>query len=87
VFRASAVLCFWLAYILTRPLGAALGDLLAQPHANGGLGLGATATSAVFLSIIVGTVIVLSRTEQRHGVKYLGSGIALKKTPGRPKFS
>ncbi|MEC5212967.1 putative membrane-anchored protein [Polaromonas sp. CG_9.5] len=49
----NAVLTFWLAYILTRPLGASLGDLLTQAKAYGGLGLGAMWTSALFLTIIV----------------------------------
>lgn len=49
----NAVLTFWLAYILTRPFGAALGDLLTQAKAYGGLGMGATWTSAMFLSVIV----------------------------------
>lgn len=49
----NAVLTFWLAYILTRPLGAALGDLLTQAKAYGGLGLGAMWTSTLFLSVIV----------------------------------
>jgi uncharacterized membrane-anchored protein len=48
-----AVLTFWIAYILTRPFGAALGDLLTQAKAYGGLGMGATWTSALFLSVIV----------------------------------
>ncbi len=56
-FGANAVLAFWLAYILTRPLGASLGDLLSQPTADGGWGLGTTVTSAVFLVAIVGLVI------------------------------
>lgn len=55
-FRLNAVLGFWLAYILTRPLGASLGDLLSQPRDNGGLGWGTTVTSAVFLLVIVGLV-------------------------------
>ena len=38
----NAVLAFWLAYILTRPLGASTGDLLSQPRHAGGLGLGTT---------------------------------------------
>ena len=42
---ANAVLAFWLAYILTRPLGASLGDLLSQAREYGGLGLGTTYTS------------------------------------------
>ena len=49
----GAVLSFWLAYILTRPFGAALGDLLTQAKAYGGLGMGAQWTSALFLSVIV----------------------------------
>jgi uncharacterized membrane-anchored protein len=47
---------FWIAYILTRPFGASLGDLLSQPHSNGGMGLGTTGTSALFLVTIVGLV-------------------------------
>ncbi|MBS0507036.1 MAG: hypothetical protein JSR53_06600 [Proteobacteria bacterium] len=49
----NAVLTFWVAYILTRPFGAALGDLLTQAKAYGGLGMGAMWTSALFLSVIV----------------------------------
>jgi len=49
----NAVLTFWIAYILTRPFGAALGDLLTQTKAYGGLGLGAMWTSAIFLTAIV----------------------------------
>jgi len=50
---ASAVLTFWIAYILTRPFGASLGDLLTQSNVYGGLGLGAMWTSAIFLTVIV----------------------------------
>lgn len=52
------VLTFWLAYILTRPFGAALGDLLTQARAYGGMGMGAMWTSALFLSVIVMLVAV-----------------------------
>lgn len=55
-FKLDAVLAFWLAYILTRPLGASLGDLLSQPAVNGGLGLGTVVTSAIFLTSILGWV-------------------------------
>ncbi|NIE73687.1 hypothetical protein F3J45_04325 [Pantoea sp. Ap-967] len=48
----NTVLVFWLAYILTRPLGASLGDLLTQAREYGGLGMGATWTSAIFLCVI-----------------------------------
>jgi uncharacterized membrane-anchored protein len=53
---ANAVLTFWLAYILTRPLGASLGDLLSQSRPNGGVGLGTIATSIVFLAVITSLV-------------------------------
>lgn len=53
---ADLVLTFWIAYILTRPLGAALGDLLSQSTTYGGLGFGAKATSAAFLLVIIGLV-------------------------------
>jgi uncharacterized membrane-anchored protein len=55
-FRANAVLTFWLAYILTRPLGASLGDLLSQSRTYGGLGLGTIYTSLAFLTVIVALV-------------------------------
>ena len=49
----NAVLTFWIGDILTRPFGAALGDLLTQSKAYGGLGIGTMWTSALFLSVIV----------------------------------
>ncbi|HET6281133.1 MAG TPA: hypothetical protein VFH73_09210 [Polyangia bacterium] len=63
-FGLDAVLAFWIVYILTRPLGASLGDYLAQSHASGGLGLGATVTSVVFLAAILGVVIYLAVTQR-----------------------
>jgi len=45
-FRASSILTFWMAYILTRPLGASIGDYLSQKRPDGGLGLGTVGTSA-----------------------------------------
>ncbi|WP_439603288.1 COG4705 family protein [Devosia sp.] len=59
-FKLNAVLAFWLAYILTRPLGASLGDLLSQPLEYGGLGLGTIVTSLIFLGIIAATVAYMS---------------------------
>ncbi|MGW4122472.1 COG4705 family protein [Nocardia sp. NPDC004711] len=59
---ANAVLSFWLAYILTRPLGANLGDWFASARADHGLGLGTAATSVVFLAAILATVVHLTRT-------------------------
>lgn len=64
----NAVLAFWTAYVLTRPLGASLGDTLSQPRADGGLGLGATGTSALFLVAILGVVVYLARSGRDVGV-------------------
>jgi uncharacterized membrane-anchored protein len=55
-----SVLSFWLIYILTRPLGASLGDLLSQPGNHGGLGLGTTMTSVIFCCGIFFIVLYLS---------------------------
>jgi uncharacterized membrane-anchored protein len=59
----SSVLAFWLAYILTRPLGASLGDYTSQPHSDGGLGMGTTGTSSLFVAAIFGLVVYLTVTK------------------------
>ncbi|WP_413602761.1 hypothetical protein [Curtobacterium sp. Curtsp57] len=77
VFRFNGVLCFWAAYVLTRPLGASLGDLLSQPVADGGLGLGTIVISALFLAaivVIVATVAV--RLRRRRGGALSGRLVA-----------
>jgi uncharacterized membrane-anchored protein len=58
------VLSFWLGYILTRPLGANIGDFLAAPRSEGGLGLGTLGTSVLFLGTIVVIVIYLTMTDK-----------------------
>jgi uncharacterized membrane-anchored protein len=81
-FGANAVLTFWLAYILTRPLGASLGDLLSQSRPNGGLGLGTVHTSIVFLVVIASLVMFLSispgrspRPPRKHKRVVFGTGV------------
>lgn len=59
VFKLNAVTCFWLAYILTRPLGASIGDYLSQSPKDGGIGLGTVVTSILFLAAILITVVYL----------------------------
>lgn len=64
-FKLNAVLSFWLAYILTRPLGASIGDEMSQKsHQYGGLGLGTTGTSYIFLGCILALVVYLSKTKR-----------------------
>ena len=62
LLKLDAILCFWAAYILTRPLGASLGDYFAKPHLAGGLGWGTINTSIVFLSAIAILVTFLAAT-------------------------
>lgn len=72
-FGLNAVLAFWIAYILTRPLGASLGDLLSQSQADGGLGLGTTGTSALFLVIIVALVTYLTVGRNKQATPFSAS--------------
>jgi uncharacterized membrane-anchored protein len=74
-FRLNGVLAFWAAYVVTRPLGASIGDLLSQPRvpnldddptAQKGLGLGTTTTSIVFLAAILVVVVVMTRQQRRQ---------------------
>jgi uncharacterized membrane-anchored protein len=58
--RINAILSFWVAYVLTRPLGASIGDYLASPKAEGGLGLGTNLTSFIFLGTILALVVYLA---------------------------
>ncbi len=62
--KLNAVLAFWIAYIFTRPLGASIGDYLSQDRSDGGLGLGTTVTSAIFLAAILGLVVYLAITKK-----------------------
>ncbi len=62
--RLNAILAFWIAYVLTRPLGASIGDYLSQPTDGGGLNLGTTGTSAIFLVTILAVVSFLTITRK-----------------------
>ncbi|WP_207306464.1 hypothetical protein [Arthrobacter sp. S41] len=64
----STVTAFWIAYVLTRPLGASIGDLITQNKGYGGLGLGASLTSILFLVVIAALVIREQIIVRRHGV-------------------
>lgn len=78
-FRLNAVLAFWLAYILTRPMGASFGDLLSQPMEYGGLGLGTVVTSAIFLAVIAATIIYMTITHR--GGEMITSDAAVRPDP------
>lgn len=77
-FRLNAIFSFWAAYVLTRPLGASIGDLLSQPRKLGpdddpegfqaGLGLGTTVTSVIFLAAILAVVLYMTSLQREHPV-------------------
>jgi uncharacterized membrane-anchored protein len=63
-FKLNAILAFWIAYVLTRPLGASIGDFLSQPVNETGLGLGTVVTSLIFLTTILALVVYLTVTRK-----------------------
>ncbi|WP_431240831.1 COG4705 family protein [Mycolicibacterium aichiense] len=83
---ANAVLSFWLAYILTRPLGANLGDWLASPQSQGGLGVGTAITSAVFLAAILATVGYLTVSRSDVVESFNDRGPLVTTNPGRERI-
>ena len=58
--RISHTLLFWLAFVLTRPLGATIGDLMTKSPEKGGLGFGAIGTSVVLAVLLVGVILYTS---------------------------
>ncbi|MGI5175980.1 hypothetical protein ACQEVZ_06570 [Dactylosporangium sp. CA-152071] len=60
----GGVFAFWAAYVLTRPLGASLGDWLSQARADSGLGLGTVGPSVAFLVIVIGLVTYLTTSRR-----------------------
>jgi uncharacterized membrane-anchored protein len=64
--RLSRVLLFWAAFILTRPLGAAVGDFLDKPHDHGGLALSRPIASAVLAIVILALILILPQRAGRH---------------------
>jgi len=64
--RTSRVVLFWAAFILTRPLGATVGDFLDKPVANGGLDWSRPLASAVLAIVIVALILLLPQRPGRH---------------------
>jgi uncharacterized membrane-anchored protein len=63
---------FWAAYVLTRPLGATLGDTLTKPHEEGGLGLDRITSSLVLAAGMVVVIALTSLRERTQGVRRMG---------------
>ncbi len=63
--KVSRTLLFWAAFILTRPLGAMVGDLLDKPREGGGLALSRYTASAVLAAFIIVCILVLPQRAER----------------------
>ncbi len=63
---ASRVFLFWIAFVLTRPFGATLGDVLTKPHSGGGLDLGTLGSSAVLAALLLALVLRATLSERRR---------------------
>ena len=74
---SDPVLTFWVAYVLTRPLGASLGDLLSQSREHGGTGLGTVYTSLGFLTVIVVLVAYCTLRGGAHPARRQTDGLTL----------
>jgi uncharacterized membrane-anchored protein len=65
VTKISRIALFWLAFVLTRPLGATLGDLLTKNHAQGGLNLGTVGSSLILAVFLIGCIVLANRRRAR----------------------
>lgn len=65
--KISTVLLFWVAFVLTRPFGATLGDLMTKSHEKGGLDFGTIGSSAVLAGILLAMIIGASYAQKRYG--------------------
>jgi uncharacterized membrane-anchored protein len=74
VFKLDSVWAFWLAFVLTRPLGASLGDFMIQSFSNGGLGINITYVNILFFAIIVYLVVYLQFKQNNISIGYTQIG-------------
>lgn len=65
--KISTVLLFWVAFVLTRPFGATLGDLMTKSHEKGGLDFGTIGSSAVLAGILLVMIVGASYAQKRYG--------------------
>src|SRR5262249_27225085 len=65
--RISHTFLFWAAFVLTRPLGATVGDFLDKPHASGGLEMNRYVASAVLAAFILACILVFPKRAEGHG--------------------
>ena len=69
--RINGMLLFWIAFVLTRPLGATVGDALSKPADHGGLNWGTTWTSAALLAALIGLILYQAHRLRRSPLEPL----------------
>jgi uncharacterized membrane-anchored protein len=74
--RVSRVTLFWAAFILTRPLGATVGDFLDEPTSHGGLAMGRPVASVVILTAIVLLIAILPQRPGQHSADWASRPVA-----------
>jgi uncharacterized membrane-anchored protein len=67
--KVSPIILFWVAFILTRPFGATIGDLLTKNPSDGGLGFGTIGSSLVLVSILIGLILYTIKKESRNTLR------------------
>lgn len=67
--KISPIILFWIAFILTRPFGATIGDLLTKNPSDGGLGFGTIGSSAVLITILIGFISYTIKKESRNTLR------------------
>jgi len=81
----STTVLFWIAYVLTRPLGAVAENAVEKPRVEGGLGVGTTVTSAVLLAMLVAGVVY--QTYTLRGIDADAGGGSAADAEGQPAFA
>lgn len=66
--RISSILLFWLAFVLTRPFGATLGDVLTKSHDKGGLDFGTIGSSAILASVLLVLMVYATLSRPRPAI-------------------
>jgi uncharacterized membrane-anchored protein len=64
--RISQTLLFWAAFVLTRPFGATIGDLLTKPHEQGGFDFGTIGASGVLLAVLIICIVLTTRAQGKR---------------------
>jgi uncharacterized membrane-anchored protein len=75
--KISRVALFWIAFVLTRPFGATMGDVLTKTPEQGGVGFGTIGSSAVLAAVLIAVILYTMRTMHGRASSTLASGVTI----------